>query len=514
MLAKIRGVFAQNAFLKNVTMLVGGTVFGQGLLTLISPILTRFYTPGEFGIFGTYSALLGIILVLATLHYEYAVPLPEDDDEALSIVVLAFGISVVVSALTLAIFLLFGDQIAALLSPSETSLVSTSADASAEGLSIRPFLWLVPVGMFAYSVYNILSYWAIRKEAFGRLSQTSIVQSVGSASVQLGLGVPAVKLWLAASLGPLSLIVGPLGLLLGHITSKAAGIGNLARLTLPALQKANLSWASIRKAAVIHKNFPLYNTWSALLYSVSLELPVILLASLYGNIVVGLFAFANRILRLPMILVGEAIRKVFFSTAVKARREGTLQEESSRIFTQLVKLGLPILLVVGIAAPELFATVFSAQWREAGRYAQLLIPWLLFNFLSAPLSALPYIFEKQKYELFFQAILAAGQAACLILGSQYGDSFLAIGLYGVYGAICFLGYTFWNMYLGGNSVAQTLSLILREMPTALFMAIPVIITKFISMPNQDLWVFIVAALTLLVLLALNVDRFRDQMRQS
>ena len=499
MLAKIRGVFAQNAFLKNVTMLVGGTAFGQAILTLISPILTRLYTPEQFGVFGTYQALLGVILVLATLHYEYAVPLPDDDDEAMSVVVLAFGISFVVSGLVLLIFLLFGDQITNLLSANEVASDVTGIEASGEGLSIRPYLWLVPVGMFAYSIYNILSYWAIRKEAFGRLSQTSLIQSIGSAGVQLGLGF---------------LAFGPIGLILGHITNKAAGIGNLGRLTLPALRKANVSWAGIRKAAVIHKNFPLYNTWSALLYNVSLELPVLLLVGLFGNTVLGLFVFANRILRLPMILVGEAVRKVFFSTAVKARREGTLQEESSRIFTQLVKLGMPILIVVGITAPELFSTVFGAEWREAGRYAQLLVPWLLFNFLSAPLSALPYIFEKQKYELYFQATLAAGQAAALIVGGQYGDSFLAVGLYGAYGAICFLGYAFWNMHLGGNSVAQTLSLMLREVPAALFMAIPVIITKLIPMPNHDLWVFIVAGLTLAVLLALNVDRFRDQMRRT
>jgi O-antigen/teichoic acid export membrane protein len=50
---------------------------GQAITVLVSPILTRLYTPEDFGVFGVYASILGIVTVVASLRYEYALPLPE-----------------------------------------------------------------------------------------------------------------------------------------------------------------------------------------------------------------------------------------------------------------------------------------------------------------------------------------------------------------------------------------------------------------------------------------------------
>jgi O-antigen/teichoic acid export membrane protein len=40
--------------------------------------------------------------------------------------------------------------------------------------------------------------------------------------------------------------------------------------------------------------------------------------------------------------------------------------------------------------------VFGPEWETAGRYTQLLAPWLLVNFVTSPVSTLPFVLNKQK----------------------------------------------------------------------------------------------------------------------
>ena len=44
----------------------------------------------------------------------------------------------------------------------------------------------------------------------------------------------------------------------------------------------------------------------------------------------------------------------------------------------------------------LFAFVFGAEWREAGILSEIMAPWLMFKFITSPLSTLPIVVEKQR----------------------------------------------------------------------------------------------------------------------
>lgn len=68
-------------------VLVGGTTGAQLLAVLAAPLLTRLYTPEDFGLLAVYASLLGLIAVIASLRYELAIPLPTDDTEAAAVAV-------------------------------------------------------------------------------------------------------------------------------------------------------------------------------------------------------------------------------------------------------------------------------------------------------------------------------------------------------------------------------------------------------------------------------------------
>lgn len=64
--ARIKRLLPSNRFARSVSILAGGTAAGQAIVVLASPILTRLYTPEDFGLLAVYAALLGIISVVAS----------------------------------------------------------------------------------------------------------------------------------------------------------------------------------------------------------------------------------------------------------------------------------------------------------------------------------------------------------------------------------------------------------------------------------------------------------------
>ena len=65
-----------------------GTAAGQLVSILLSPVLTRLYSPQQFGVLSVYTALLTILVVIASLRYELTVPMAASDEDAINLVAL------------------------------------------------------------------------------------------------------------------------------------------------------------------------------------------------------------------------------------------------------------------------------------------------------------------------------------------------------------------------------------------------------------------------------------------
>ena len=73
---------AKSEFNKNVLLLASGTAFAQALPIVISPILTRIYTPSDFGTLSLFIAIVSIFASIANGRYELAIMLPKKDENA------------------------------------------------------------------------------------------------------------------------------------------------------------------------------------------------------------------------------------------------------------------------------------------------------------------------------------------------------------------------------------------------------------------------------------------------
>jgi O-antigen/teichoic acid export membrane protein len=438
------------AFVRQVGVLAGGTALGQVLLLAASPALTRLYVPDDFGALAVFASIVGVLAVAAGLRYELAIPVAESAHDGAHVLVLAL-LAVLASTAVVA----FG-----------VAMLGHHVVAAAP--SLGAYLWLIPVGVLAIGTVQSLNYWAIRSKAFGLIARTQLTQSAISVGTQVAVGAS---------------LAGPLGLLLGQILGRTAGVVALARHALSSLRTARvrITARDLRRVARRYANFPLYSTWTGLTNALGREAPPLLLVALFGATTTGHYALGARVLQAPMALVGNAVGQVFLSRASDAARAGRLGQLVIDVLEQLLRIGAPVLTVLAIVAPELFAVVFGPPWRTAGVYAQWFAPWLALVFVASPMSTLPSVLDRQKPELAFQVALLASRVAALAIGGALGDPLVAIALFSIVSAANWFVYLLWTIRIAGASVATGLRRMGRVLVWAALLAIPAAIGKAAGM---------------------------------
>jgi O-antigen/teichoic acid export membrane protein len=361
-------VLPRGRFARSVTLLAGGTALGQAITVLVSPILTRLYTPEDFGVFGVYASILGIVTVVASLRYEFALPLPEDDKTAANILVLCFILLFGMTTLSWLVIHSLGNQIVAW--------------ANVPGL--KPYLWLIPLGMLGAGTYQILNYWAVRKRDFPRIARTRLSRGVVRAALQVGVGF---------------VNSGPLGLLLGQFAGETAGSTSLG---LAAWRKDRapfqaVSLQGIRLAGARYKRFLLFSSWADLLDALGLQVPQLLFAAFYGAEVAGWFALGQRVIAAPLNIVVDSVAQVYFGEAARLPRDDP--KAMKRLFLKLTGRlaligGVPVAFIC-IFAPWFFTFVFGPGWETAGRYVQILGLMFAVRFSFSPLGGTLNVLERQ-----------------------------------------------------------------------------------------------------------------------
>jgi len=431
----------KNRFARNVSILAGGTAMGQGIIILTSPLLTRLYSPEDFGLLAVYSSLLGIIGVIVSFRYQLAIPLPEADEEAANVVVLSLLMVLGVCLFTGIIIFFWGQHIA--------DLVNSPA--------LAGYLWLLPVGLLPLGIYQVFNYWAIRTSSFSAIAKTKLSQSLGMVIVQLA-----------------GYMLGPVALLVGRVLGHAAGTASLGML---AVRERWEVFRSVRTEGVIraarkYKRFPIYSTWEGVFNTAGMQLPPLLFAALFNASAAGIYMIAHRVLALPATLIGRAVADVFFSRASEERRNGNLASLVVDIHEKLANLAIPLAIVLIFAGPDMFTLVFGSEWRQAGYFAQWMAPWMCLVFIASPLSTLFAVLERQTQGMVFQAILLATRVCSLLVGALYNDIRLAIALFATGSALCWLSFLVWVFRVTGNNVCLLLISNLKALAWSILLVSP------------------------------------------
>jgi O-antigen/teichoic acid export membrane protein len=382
----------KSEFSRNVLTLVTGTTIAQAIPIAISPILTRIYTPEDFGLFALYMSILMIFGSLVAGKYELAILIPKNDNDAKTIVLFSILLGFINSLLLLIIIVLFHDKILHLLNNN----------------SIDLWLYLLPLNIFIVSTSSILYYWKNRNKKYKLLSNNQIIQSFTQGSTNLLSGY-------FANLN--------FGLIIGTILGGFSSVIYLFVNSINDFMKFKIDKTIALSLMNKYKKFPKFMLPSGLLENSSGQLPVFLLGSFFGSAIVGYYALSQRIIRLPIMLIGTSIGNVFRQEASKHLNEnGNCREIFKNTFKKLFLISTIPFFIFYFISPILFSLVFGEKWQIAGEYAQILTPMFYLQFLVSPLSNMFMIAEKQQYDLLMQVYLAIFVFGAFIIGYKYFES--------------------------------------------------------------------------------------------
>lgn len=391
-------------------MLTAGTVVAQGIMVLTLPVLSRLYSPADFTLLAVYTSILGLVGVVSCLRLNIAIPLPEDDREAINLVVICL-----LCALCFAI----ATAIPALLLPEQTARLLGQP-------AMQPWLWAIPVGILFATTYDALQYWATRKKRYALVTRTRMTRALGGAGVQLGAGIGGAS---------------PMGLIAGHAVYCGLGVAGLARAMWKHDREMleDVSPRAMADAARIYRKFLGYSVPEALFNTAGLELSLLIIAAVAVGPEAGFLMLAMRVLGLPMGLVGSSLAQVYLSEAPQKLREGELSVFTTRIMWTLFKVGAPLLLLFGLAAPYAFPIVFGEEWARAGVIVVWLTPMFILQLVASPVSMVLHVTGKLAWAMGLQIVGGIFRVSCLLAATHYAPVLL-VETFALCGAVFYAFY--------------------------------------------------------------------------
>jgi len=456
-------------FIKNVLKLVSGSVTAQILGIILIPIITRIYNPDDFGIFQLFISISGILVIVSTFSYQFAIMLPKTEEDAANVTALCIVLVTFVSLLTGIGIWLIPDNI--------DNVFNTPG--------ISKYLPLIPLIIFLNGIFFVQNYWLSRKTRFGVIAGSRVSNTLASKLIQIGFAK-----W----------IITPFGLIGGFI----AGYACADLIMLKGIKKdikvfKLVSIKRMKEVAIRYKKFPLFSSWSSIANTISPQVPAFLLAYFYSTSVVGHFSLANQVVNLPMGIVGTAIGQVFFQKVSEVKNgngEEDMKTIVEEVYKKLISIGIFPMILLVILGEQIFVFAFGENWGISGTYVRILVPWIFLVFLSSPISTLYNIFERQKIWLTFSIVLLASRILALIVGGTYGDPEFALALYSFTGIVFWLWNNAYLLGLVGISKKESVEILIKYATIGIIVSIPLILIVLIS---TSFYLIIFAAVVMTVI---------------
>lgn len=362
----------RSEFIKNILKLMTGTVIAQLLTIAFSPIVQRLFTQEEWGFFALVSSIYGVVVLIAGGRYEVALLVPKRNVDAANLLGLAFFVNLGFLVVFYGVLFLL----------------------SLFGWSDKLGVWyyLLPIFVFITGLSNSLLAWSNRRKRYREIATFRITQSLLNNVFSITTSLVRFKFN---------------GVLLAYLGSAFLSL-------MVAFYQIKADYRLIRSAVTINRmlyvgkkyiRFPLINSFQALLDSMQINGLIFIISFIYGDYFVGIFSLAIRILFLPMGFIGSSIAQVFYQEANSLVHQ---KQPISPLIKRTIKMSslviAPVFVILVLLGPFLFSFVYGKEWVESGVYARYLAAWVCIDFIRAPLSQVPLIFNRHSVLLTFSIV--------------------------------------------------------------------------------------------------------------
>lgn len=386
-----------SAFARGAVVLSTGTMIAQLIGVAATPVLSRLFTPADFGLLALFTAVTGIGATIITLRYEVRIVPAKSHGEARAVLRLVLALAVCAGS-TLALL--------AYLLPQQARISLQLADLGD---------WLPAAFLMSMVTATVVavSYWFNRFGEYRKLASLRVVQALLSAACGLIAGFLAIRD----------------GLIYATVVATAVGLVPYLHYGLTSLASVPGS-ESMAHAARANRRAPFFLLPTALMDVLTLQLPFFLISMWFSIESTGQYRMAWTILALPGALVGHAIAQVFF------QRYSDVWPDAHAARALLVKswktlalLGLGPLIVVLSLGEFLFSFVLGEPWREAGLIGAYLAPMVFVSLIHSPTSTTFIVMGMERTVFFFGLAVLVYRPACLYAGHLVGSLYVGLALF-------------------------------------------------------------------------------------
>lgn len=383
-----------SSYIKNTLILTAGTIIAQIIPLAFYPILTRLYTPSDFGVFATVSSITAILSVVATGKYESVVLIADTKRAAANVIWLT---------LIIAFFTLFLFELIFLNSGHIAEIFNIP--------SLNYWILISPPTAFLIIIFYTNNEWYVKNKYFVNLSYIKITNSASNTALKTVIG------WTKILNG---------GLIIGEFIGRLITAFVCVFYTLKN-DSVDFYFPSLKQLKVLAKRYiqaPKFVLPAQTLNTLGGQLPVLLMATSFNTTELGYFAMAMSILALPASLVSIAVRDTFRKQALDIyKQKGNSYRVYKRTLTVMAFVSLLGFSLFYLIAPQLFSWVLGQDWIIAGEYSRILVPIVAISFIAEIGTPMFIIAEKMKRLLLWQIMYFLLSLVSVLVGIYFFEDF-------------------------------------------------------------------------------------------
>lgn len=401
LLNKIKDKYlGKSRYKRNIVRMVGARVISQLIPIIISPLLTRIYTPTEFGVFEVYLTVVSIAGIISNGRYALAILLPEKDEDSRVLALFSVVITALFTILFGIILYIFKNDFFALLNIE----------------SIKQHLPLLAINIFFFGVAEVFFLLELRRKKYKKIALNVIAQSSAMVISRVLFGF--------MGMGTSGLI---LSYLIGYIVS-----------TLLLLYKIELTVSlevfknNVIELAKKYINFPKFSLLSDGMQNVTNLSPTILLNKYFGNDIAGYFSLSDKILGSPLWFVTSSVGDVYRQEGSEQfRLKGSCKDIFVKTVRSLFFFGIVPFLLIFLIVPLLIPFVFGSDWTVTGTFVRIFSLMYFTAFLANPILYTVNILDKQKYSVVFQIMKLISILIAFVVGVYFENFIMTLVVWSV-----------------------------------------------------------------------------------
>jgi len=418
------------SFRRNTLIMSSGAFINVLFSLILYPIVTRIYSKEDFGDYGLIISVVSILSLAGTALYPTGIVIPKFRASFYALVKLCFTLTFVTLVVTILWILFFQKSFLYIFKLH----------------GVRDYLYLIPIGVVAFSLKTIFININVRRKLFKYNAISNVAGSFSMKSLNVGYA-----LLISAS---------SFGLLITHFVSVAIqiltlGIGKIKRDIIFSMSS---SFDAMRQVAIKYKKYPLHLLPGNLINKYTSDLPIYLLTAYFNSSIVGAFVLANSIMLIPLNVIGNSMSSVFLQKSnelyIKNPRE--LSKFTSNLNRKMVALGVVVFGFLFGFGDIAFCLVFGKKWLLAGQIAIVLSICFVMKLIAGPLAVIFKSVGKEQYSLYASVVLGVLRTAGLYAGLYYNNFMKAVWFFTIGNAI---GYLFTLMLVYRSTNLPTLKLV-------------------------------------------------------